>query len=133
MDLNLNITNSIKKKACHKLQVIVKYQHTSKELMNSLKGMPRRESKPNFPVYFPDQTARSISHTDGYNLSKGIFFACVTCAGPLVPITICVRCRRTALRKCTKCGKTCEFNDHESCRNLIHYGSIIFNSRNIDN
>lgn len=128
--MNLNITNIIQKKACHKLQVIAKYQHINEKHMNSLKERIPKKSKPikpHFPAYPPNQTAENIPY--GNNLSKSVFFACAICEGSLVPATICILCKRTALRECTKCKKTFEFNDHESCKNLIYFGSVIINKK----
>ena len=65
-------------------------------------------------------------HTPAMSLSKSLFYACTVCSGPLVPESYCVFCKKTALRKCTKCNNIQSISNHESCRHLLSFGNIIF-------
>jgi hypothetical protein len=79
----------------------------------------------------PDSPISNTKQITGFNfdggnyLSKNIFYACLSCDGPLVPISLCVFCKRTSLRKCIKCSKAKEIQSHESCKILIAFGSVI--------
>ena len=65
-------------------------------------------------------------YTPAMSLSKSLFYACTICSGPLVPESYCVFCKKTALRKCTKCNHIQSISNHESCRHLLSFGNIIF-------
>ncbi|MFB5628145.1 MAG: hypothetical protein ACE5R5_08110 [Nitrosarchaeum sp.] len=80
--------------------------------------------KPDSPISNTKQIA-GFNFDDGSNLSKNIFYACMNCNGPLVPISMCVFCKRASLRKCIKCGKPKEIQSHESCKILITFGNTI--------
>ena len=104
--------------------------------MNSLKEIPSIE-KTNpiesiFSVNTPDLTASKNNSIDEKNLSKSVFFACTICAGPLIPTSTCVFCKKTYLRKCTKCTKICQLKDHEMCKILICFGSTVIKNKEID-
>ncbi len=66
-----------------------------------------------------------ITNSDEENISKSIFYACTVCEGPLVPVSSCTFCKRTSLRKCTKCDKIKDMAFHESCKILVSFGWVI--------
>ena len=68
---------------------------------------------------------KSINSGDDVILSKSIFYACNRCDGALVPISVCIFCKRPSLRSCTNCDMTIDTRYHESCKILIVFGNAI--------
>ncbi|QLH06830.1 hypothetical protein C5F50_06875 [Nitrosopumilus ureiphilus] len=66
-----------------------------------------------------------INSNDDIILSKSIFYACNRCDGALIPISICIFCKRPSLRSCTNCDMTIDTRYHESCKILISFGNTI--------
>ena len=118
-----------KKKACHKKFGKTKYQNIIKCSMNTLRRkipiqtflIDEQETAPRTP----DQTIVCANFNDGNNLSKNIFFACDICEGPLVPITICIVCKKAEMRRCTRCLFLRNTYSHDACKCLIAVGSKI--------
>lgn len=68
---------------------------------------------------------QSINSKDDVILSKSIFYACNRCDGALVPISVCIFCKRPSLRSCTNCDMIIDTRYHESCKILITFGNMI--------
>lgn len=68
---------------------------------------------------------QSINSKDDVILSKSIFYACNRCDGALVPISVCIFCRRPSLRSCTNCNMIIDTRYHESCKILITFGNMV--------
>ena len=103
--------------------------------MNSLKETYHtKKIEPIESVFLdsPNYTARKMKSVDEMTLSKSVFFACSVCSGPLIPIALCVFCKKTSLRKCTKCTKICQFNDHQTCEILICFGNTINKNKGVN-
>ncbi len=66
-----------------------------------------------------------INSKDDVILSKSIFYACNRCDGALVPISVCIFCKRPSLRSCTNCDMIIDTRYHESCKILIVFGNTI--------
>ena len=64
------------------------------------------------------------------DLSKGIFYICKNCEGPMIPISTCIFCKRTTLRRCTGCDKIRDIKSHDSCKILISFGNAVVQRRN---
>ena len=93
--------------------------------MNSLRGKNTHIPKISEPSPAIDQTEK-IPRANSVFLSKRLFYACTDCEGPLVPISCCTFCKKTSIRKCTKCNQTWNIKNHESCKSLLSFARIIF-------
>ena len=71
------------------------------------------------PTYTCDSKIDFVNSIDSNELSKHVFFACVSCNGALVPISTCIFCKKVFLRGCTECDETIESKCHDSCIILI--------------
>ncbi|MDH3618073.1 MAG: hypothetical protein OEM89_05050 [Nitrosopumilus sp.] len=58
---------------------------------------------------------------DGDDLSNDIFYSCIICEGPLVPVSNCTFCKKATLRKCTRCDSLKNMHSHESCKSLVSF------------
>ncbi|MDH3618071.1 MAG: hypothetical protein OEM89_05040 [Nitrosopumilus sp.] len=63
---------------------------------------------------------------DGDDLSNDIFYSCIICEGPLVPVSNCTFCKKATLRKCTRCDSLKNMHSHESCKSLVSFGRLVF-------
>ncbi|AFS81489.1 hypothetical protein NKOR_08140 [Candidatus Nitrosopumilus koreensis AR1] len=98
--------------------------------MNTLKEVSsfdnsKNESISTATIYCP--TIEFVSSNDVKNISKNVFYACANCNGPLIPLSICICCKRAVTRHCVKCGKTDETKSHDACKILISFGNKIAN------
>ena len=71
------------------------------------------------------QSLVCANFNDGNDLSKNLFYACGICEGPLVPVAICTICKKTEIRRCTKCEIPRKMDSHEACKTLVSFGSEI--------
>jgi hypothetical protein len=80
------------------------------------------------PALFPEQRiSEPIEQKfrfDGNTLVKTILFVCNECEGPLAPSSSCLVCKRTAQRKCTKCGNKVPNGSHLACEYLALLGTL---------
>ncbi|HUU48834.1 MAG TPA: hypothetical protein VMW55_08640 [Nitrosopumilaceae archaeon] len=74
---------------------------------------------------FGSQLIPCASFNDGNDLSKNLFYACGICEGSLVPVAICTICKKTEIRRCTKCEIPRKMDSHEACKTLVSFGSEI--------
>ena len=75
------------------------------------------------PIYTGNHKIEFVNSIDRNDLSKHVFFACVSCNGALIPISTCIFCKRVFLRGCTGCDETMESQCHDSCIILISLGN----------
>ena len=104
--------------------------------MNYLRGKTfipeQRTDKSNFPSD-DCMSSHVLTNPSGESsLSKNLFFACSICKSALIPESLCAICKRTLVRRCTNCAKTCEMPDHESCKMLMYYRNEIVHKHQID-
>lgn len=66
-----------------------------------------------------------LTHTVKDKDLQNIFYSCTTCQGPLIPVSNCIFCKRSTMRKCTDCGALKKFSSHDSCKTLLSFGKII--------